>query len=35
MRLQYTHTTPLGAERPDETVAFQLTFSLGNLKQMN
>jgi hypothetical protein len=35
LRLQYTHTTPLGAERPDETVAFQLTFSLGNLKQMN
>ena len=35
LRLQYTHQTPLGAMRPNETVALQLTFSLGNLKQMN
>ena len=34
-RLQYTHTTPLGIERPDEKVSLQLTFSLGNLKQLN
>ncbi len=33
-RLAYTHTTPLGTERPDEKVSLQLTFSLGNLKQM-
>lgn len=34
LRLAYTHQTPLGTERPDEKVSFQLTFSLGNLKQM-
>ena len=33
-RLAYTHQTPLGAERPNEKVSLQLTFSLGNLKQM-
>ncbi|HEX4047212.1 MAG TPA: hypothetical protein VH309_05235 [Elusimicrobiota bacterium] len=35
LRLQYTHTTPLASERPDETASLQLTFSLGNLKQMD
>ena len=35
LRLQYTHTTPLGTERPDEKVSLSLTFSLGNLKQLN
>jgi hypothetical protein len=35
LRLQYTHTTPLGTERPDEKVSLGLTFSLGNLKQLN
>ncbi|MDE1975639.1 MAG: hypothetical protein KGI84_00080 [Elusimicrobia bacterium] len=35
LRLQYTHTTPVGSERPDETASLQLTFSLGNLKQLN
>ena len=34
LRLAYTHQTPLGTERPDEKVSLQLTFSLGNLKQM-
>ena len=35
LRLQYSHTTPLGTERPDEKVSLSLTFSLGNLKQLN
>ncbi len=35
LRLQYTHTTALGDERPDEKVSLSLTFSLGNLKQLN
>ncbi len=35
LRAQFTHTTPLGAERPDETASLQATFSLGNLKQLN
>ncbi len=35
LRVQYTHTTPLGTERPNEIASLQLTFSLGNLKQMN
>lgn len=35
LRAQYTHTTPLGSERPNETASLQLTFSLGNLKQMD
>ncbi len=35
MRLQYTHTTPLGGQRPEERVSLQATFSLGNLKQMD
>jgi hypothetical protein len=34
LRLAYTHTTALGTERPDEKASLQLTFSLGNLKQM-
>lgn len=34
-RLQYTHTTPLQTEHADEIVSLQLTFSLGNLKQLN
>src|SRR6185437_693577 len=34
LRLQYTHTTPLANERPNETVSLQATFSLGNLKQL-
>jgi hypothetical protein len=35
LRLQYAHTTPLGTMRPDEKVSLSLTFSLGNLKQLN
>ena len=35
MRCQYTHTTPLGSERPEEKITLQATFSLGNLKQMD
>jgi hypothetical protein len=35
LRLQASHTTPLGTERPDEKVSLSLTFSLGNLKQLN
>ncbi|MDE2490019.1 MAG: hypothetical protein KGM24_04180 [Elusimicrobia bacterium] len=35
LRAQFTHTTPLGAERPDETGSLQATFSLGNLKQLD
>ncbi|HVC09217.1 MAG TPA: hypothetical protein VNH15_04685 [Elusimicrobiota bacterium] len=35
LRLQYTHTTPVGSERPNETASFQVTFSLGNLKQLD
>ncbi len=34
LRVQYTHSTPTGTQRPDESVALQATFSLGNLKQM-
>jgi hypothetical protein len=34
LRLQYTHNTPLGGERPEERVTLQATFSLGNLKQL-
>ncbi|MFI5363741.1 MAG: hypothetical protein ACHQ49_17410 [Elusimicrobiota bacterium] len=34
LRVQCSHTTPLGAERPDEKVSLSLTFSLGNLKQL-
>ena len=35
LRVQYTHTTPLGSERPNETASLQATFSLGNLKQLD
>jgi hypothetical protein len=35
LRIQYTHTTPLGDMRPNETISFQATFSLGNLKQLS
>lgn len=35
LRLQYTHTTPNGVEKANDTTAFQVTFSLGNLKQLN
>jgi len=35
MRLQYTHETALAAQKPEEKVSLQVTFSLGNLKQMD
>jgi len=35
LRLQYTHTTPLAAQRPEDRVTLQATFSLGNLKQLD
>ncbi len=35
LRLQYTHETALGSEKPEEKVSLQATFSLGNLKQMD
>jgi len=35
LRLQYTHNTPVGGERPEEKVTLQATFSLGNLKQLD
>ena len=35
LRCQYTHTTALGGERPEEKVTLQATFSLGNLKQLD
>jgi len=35
LRLQYTHNTPLGGQRPEERVSLQATFSIGNLKQMD
>ena len=34
LRVQYTHTTPNGPELADDAVAFQATFSMGNLKQL-
>jgi hypothetical protein len=34
LRLQYTHTTALASLRPDDRFTFQVTFSLGNLKQL-
>ncbi|MHB2026699.1 MAG: hypothetical protein ACYCPQ_08715 [Elusimicrobiota bacterium] len=35
LRLQYTHTTPTASERANETTSLQVTFSLGNLKQLD
>lgn len=35
LRLQYTHTTPVGGQKPEEKVSLQATFSLGNLKQLD
>jgi len=35
MRLQYTHVTPLGSLQTEEIVSMQVTFSLGNLKQLD
>jgi hypothetical protein len=35
LRFQYTHTTPLGVERPEDLFSLQVTFSLGNLKQLD
>ena len=35
LRLQYTHSTALGSDRPEEKVTLQATFSLGNLKQLD
>jgi hypothetical protein len=34
LRLQYTHTTALASLRPEDRFTFQVTFSLGNLKQL-
>lgn len=35
LRLQYTHTTPVGPLEPEDKVTLQATFSLGNLKQLD
>ena len=35
LRLQYTHSTGMADEKANDSVAFQVTFSLGNLKQLN
>lgn len=34
LRLQYTHTTGSGPERPEDAVFLQATFALGNLKPL-
>jgi len=35
LRCQYTHSTALGGEKPEDKVTLQATFSLGNLKQLD
>jgi hypothetical protein len=34
-RAQYTHTTALDTMRPEDKISLQVTFSLGNLKQLD